>query len=198
MFFEPATPPTSKPNGAGTCVPSTREQGRRRLGFDRTLPFPHLVGGDREASVVPLTTLVPQGHRNRRGCFGREPKSPEKLGRAATGAWRSTRLSDRGLRVRCRFGVRRVPGAHADSAEVVTRFPHTTQSRSRLPAPLKIGLHREKLGAERLCGDDDRSDPSKPAAIASWTIASAFAACSVTCRIACCRTLRSSALTSRA
>jgi hypothetical protein len=72
----------------------------------------------------------------------------------------------------------------AEVADVVDALPaHGAVEDALLEFTLEVDLHRQQLGAEHLRRDDDLR-PVEPAAKSSSTIASAFAACSVTRRIA--------------
>jgi hypothetical protein len=84
----------------------------------------------------------------------------------------------------------------AEVGDVVDALPaHGAVEDALLEFTLEVDLHRQELDGEHLRRDDDLR-PVEPAAKSSSTIASAFAACSVTHRIARPKTARSSGASS--
>jgi hypothetical protein len=78
-----------------------------------------------------------------------------------------------------------VAGADAEPADVVNGAPaHGAVTDDALDLALRIGLHAEELCAQTLDVHTNGSEPSRPASIASPTIAFAFARLSVTRRTA--------------
>jgi hypothetical protein len=77
--------------------------------------------------------------------------------------------------------MRPAPGADAEAPTNWTRFPHTVQSRTTFSSSRSKSAFTPSSSARSiLTWTVSGSEPSRPAAIASSTIASASAACSVT------------------